>query len=327
MAPAASPHVTRTDIADGLRATGLKAGMNVVVHSSLSSLGRVEGGPDTVIDALQEVLGPGGTLVMPTFSGGTLYFLEALALRRGINGDGSGNGLVFDGSVHEFFDALVPLAEWAEPGWRFPWKSPEEVREQFTDGVHTRKLGWIIEQEGDRIRLVRDGLPRPAEACLPWHMPVWTGTIPAAFQYRRESRRSHQFTGSFTVSGPLTEHLIGDHDNRPNQPLRAHPLHRLKEARGRILLLGVDHRSNSTIHVAQQIVLDGRNIELVEGGTEFVGDFQNVDDPLDRAGGQRRGAVGAATARLVDTGVLYRVVAGLLDARITEGLAVRARTT
>jgi aminoglycoside 3-N-acetyltransferase len=39
-----------------------------MVHSSLSSLGTVEGGADTVVDALLEVVGQGGTLVVPTFT-------------------------------------------------------------------------------------------------------------------------------------------------------------------------------------------------------------------------------------------------------------------
>ena len=38
-------------------------------HSSLRSIGTVEGGADTVIDALLAALGPDGTLVAPTFTG------------------------------------------------------------------------------------------------------------------------------------------------------------------------------------------------------------------------------------------------------------------
>jgi len=37
------------------------------VHTSLSSFGFVEGGAETVVKALREVLGPNGTLVVPTF--------------------------------------------------------------------------------------------------------------------------------------------------------------------------------------------------------------------------------------------------------------------
>ena len=47
---------------------GVKPGMVLRVHSTLSSLGWVSGGPVAVILALEEVLGPDGTLVMPTHS-------------------------------------------------------------------------------------------------------------------------------------------------------------------------------------------------------------------------------------------------------------------
>jgi len=96
----------------------------------------------------------------------------------------------------------------------------------------------------------------------------------------------------------------------------------MREANGRILLLGVDHSSNSTIHVAQQFALSNRGLKLAEGGTEYVGHFQHVDAPLDIIGGQVRGKIGDATARLVETPALYRIVDGILDERISRGLVV-----
>jgi len=60
--------VSKKDIKTGLRALGLKKGDNVGVHSSLSSFGFVERGADAVIDALLEVVGDEGTIVMPTYS-------------------------------------------------------------------------------------------------------------------------------------------------------------------------------------------------------------------------------------------------------------------
>lgn len=47
-----------------LVALGLRAGALVMVHSSLRRVGPVEGGADTLLDALLAVIGPAGTLVM-----------------------------------------------------------------------------------------------------------------------------------------------------------------------------------------------------------------------------------------------------------------------
>ena len=60
---------TRNSLADDLRRFGLVQGMTVLVHSSLKSLGWVNGGPVSTIQALQDVLTPAGTLVMPAHSG------------------------------------------------------------------------------------------------------------------------------------------------------------------------------------------------------------------------------------------------------------------
>ena len=49
-------------------ALGLRRDMIVMVHSSLGRVGWTEDGPIAVIQALLEVLGPGGTLVMPAES-------------------------------------------------------------------------------------------------------------------------------------------------------------------------------------------------------------------------------------------------------------------
>jgi aminoglycoside N3'-acetyltransferase len=56
------------EIAVALRRVGLGAGQTVLVHSALRTLGRVEGGAETVVDALLDVVGARGTLVVPTFT-------------------------------------------------------------------------------------------------------------------------------------------------------------------------------------------------------------------------------------------------------------------
>lgn len=57
--------VSKRMIVEGLKNLGLKKGDDVLVHSALSSLGYVEDGPETVIEALLEVVGPEGTVMMP----------------------------------------------------------------------------------------------------------------------------------------------------------------------------------------------------------------------------------------------------------------------
>ena len=60
--------LTRDQIAAALRALGLPAGAIVFMHSSMSSIGYVEDGADTIVDAFLDILSPGGTLVVPTFT-------------------------------------------------------------------------------------------------------------------------------------------------------------------------------------------------------------------------------------------------------------------
>jgi len=68
MPAAAAPFATTGDLVRDLRALGVAAGQVLMVHSSLSSLGRVLGGAPAVVRALLAALGPNGTLVMPAFS-------------------------------------------------------------------------------------------------------------------------------------------------------------------------------------------------------------------------------------------------------------------
>lgn len=56
--------VTRTRLSRDLAALGLAAGDVVMFHTRMSALGYVAGGPETVIGALQDVVGPHGTLMV-----------------------------------------------------------------------------------------------------------------------------------------------------------------------------------------------------------------------------------------------------------------------
>ncbi len=60
---------TRETLAADLRTLGMQSGMTVIVHSSLSSLGWVNGGSVAVVQALVDVITADGTLIMPAHSG------------------------------------------------------------------------------------------------------------------------------------------------------------------------------------------------------------------------------------------------------------------
>ena len=61
-------HSDYDDVVSAFRRVGMRSGMTVCVHSSLSRLGYIAGGADTIIDALQDTVGPQGCIMMPTFS-------------------------------------------------------------------------------------------------------------------------------------------------------------------------------------------------------------------------------------------------------------------
>lgn len=59
--------MNRKEIAEGLKALGLKNGSIVLLHSSFLSLGKVENGPGEVIKAFLDVIGKKGTILVPAF--------------------------------------------------------------------------------------------------------------------------------------------------------------------------------------------------------------------------------------------------------------------
>lgn len=63
------PHQTSASLETDLHRLGVSAGDVVLVHSSLSGLGNVQGGADAVIDALLSAVGPTGTVLFPTLTG------------------------------------------------------------------------------------------------------------------------------------------------------------------------------------------------------------------------------------------------------------------
>jgi len=137
----------RADIIQGLRALGVQPGMGLMVHSSLRSLGHVEGGAATVVAALMDVLTPEGTLVMPSFNHGVPF-----------EDDGPGyydpratptiNGAIPDHfwrlpGVERSLDPTHPFAAWGQHARRYT----EFHHRTLTMGPES-PLGLLLQDDG-----------------------------------------------------------------------------------------------------------------------------------------------------------------------------------
>ena len=94
--------VTSEDIRSGLESLGFGRGDRLMVHSSLSSFGRVEGGAQALIKALMDLVGTEGTILMPSFNHGAPV---------GIGGPG-----VYDPLKTRCTDGRVPDTFWRMKG-------------------------------------------------------------------------------------------------------------------------------------------------------------------------------------------------------------------
>jgi aminoglycoside N3'-acetyltransferase len=144
-----------------LRSLGVRAGDVLLTHTSFRAVRPVEGGPQGLITALRDAVGPAGTLVMPSWTGDD----EA----------------VFDPATTP---ASPDLGIVADTFWRLP-------------GVE---------------------------------------------------RSNHPF--AFAAAGPLAGSIVRDPLPLPPH-IPASPVGRVHELDGKILLLGVDHEVNTTLHLAE----------------------------------------------------------------------------
>ena len=107
------PVVAVESLTRDVAALGIAAGARVLVHSSLKAVGRVENGPDGLIDALLGILGPTGTLVAPTFTYRSARFDPATTPgRTGVVGEALRRRPRAIRSLHPFYSvaALGPAA-------------------------------------------------------------------------------------------------------------------------------------------------------------------------------------------------------------------------
>ena len=157
--------------------------------------------------------------------------------------------------------------------------------------------------------VIRDEMPAFDPRATPsQHM----GAIAEAVRAWPGARRSEHPQVSFAAVGPQAEHVTAGHLLESGFGERS-PVARVHELDGDVLLLGVGHDSNSSLHLAEQRVPDpprerssaavataaGRRWLTWEEIAPHGRDFEPLGAAFDATGATRIGRVGEAEARLM----------------------------
>ena len=176
------PVKSKSDIINALRGVGLCGGDSVIVHTSLGQIGYVCGGAQTVIEALIEVVGQDGTIMMPTQS----------------------------------------------------WKNLDPET-----GVHwdADKADWDV---------IRENWPAYDKTITPTNT---MGAVAEMFRSWPGALRSDHPARSVAAWGKNAGYFTEDHD-LSNIFGDTSPVGKLYELDGKVLLIGVDHDKNTSLHLA-----------------------------------------------------------------------------
>ena len=226
---------------------GLKAGMVLLVHSSLSSLGWVCGNSVAVIEALESILTSEGTLVTPTYSG-----------------------------------ELSDPAYWQDPPVPETW--------------------W---------QTIRDTMPAFQSDLTPSRS---MGLIPETFRKQKGVLRSDHPQVSFAAWGKYAQQITSGHGLEFGLGEQS-PLARIYELQGHVLLLGVGHANNTSLHLAEyranypskKIIQQGAPILVASKRVwQIFADLDTDDNDFE--------TIGAAFAK--ETGLEQKGPIGLGEARL-----------
>ncbi|MFB6189728.1 MAG: aminoglycoside N(3)-acetyltransferase [Halapricum sp.] len=238
------PVTTERIVAD-LRDLGVEAGDTLLVHSSLRSVGWVVGGPQAVVEGLQEAVTESGTVVVPTHT-----------------------------------------SQYTDPaGWSNP-----AVPDEWYETIRTERPPY-----------------RP-DVTQSWGV----GIVPECLRTYPDAVRSRHPVFSFAAWGGDAETIAHEFDDALGE---GSPLARVYELDGSILLLGVGHDSNTSLHLAEYradveterventvpILRDGERATITYEDIETsTDDFADLGAAFEDAVGVREGTVGEANAKLID---------------------------
>jgi Aminoglycoside N3''-acetyltransferase len=222
---------TKQRIIDDLDELRISRGDSVLVHASMRAVGPVEGGADTVVEALLEAVGPDGTIVAPVFQ----------------------------------------AANHVRPDWNDPLAIASAVCPFDLSAICVEEVGILAE----RIRLHPDA--------------------------RRSAHPSLSFAAMGSNAAFITE-------NAPfHFPLGTNgPLARLHQLNGKVLLIGVTHAVNSSLHLAEvwanvpytqrraHVRTAEETWEEMEGSAECSAGFTKIEPILRQARILRSGYIGNA---------------------------------
>lgn len=254
--------LTRKDLADGLRASGLKAGAHVIAHTSMRKLGFIVGGAETLIRALLDVVGEDGTIMMPSQT------WKNLDPETGVHWE-------------------EPQAWW--PIIRAHWPA--------YDKAVTPAIGM-----GAAAEMLR----------------AWPG-----------AERSDHPARSFAAIGKHAAYLTRDHD-LCNIFGEGSPLAKLYGLDGEILLLGVGHDKNTSLHLAEcRADYPGKRLAsessaiMTDGERRWVtyetlavddADFVRLGELYEQEQGVRPHRIGGAEVRLLKQRPLVDWAAAWMEA-------------
>ncbi len=147
------------------------------------------------------------------------------------------------------------------------------------------------------------------------------GIIAETFWRRGNATRSAHPGASFAAEGPLAKAICADHPLAPPHGIES-PIGRVYRANGQILLVGVGHSENTSLHLAEDLAEVPYSVEhpcvVIDDGRAVVRNipetdhccegFNIVDQWLDRERAQKKGRVGNATCRLMEASVVVDLV-------------------